>query len=305
MPSGMFNAQAVVEDNRVYVGGGSTSNQNNIVLVYDVNQNSWDTLPKLPVAYFGLAKLAEQLVTVGGIRERGTTTNTVYSFIEDSSDRPWQPIFPPMPTARSGVTAISFKSNLVACGGSNKHEKFLNRVEVFQLRTYQWYQANCLPVASYLLSSTVINAVMYLGGGYQKNDEFASTIMYIPLTTLLETAVLSESMDSHQRFNSTSQQWMTIQRSKHDCSTTLASLDSCLLVLGSTEAGLKVRGKCRLYLAFSKEWVSLAGSPMGSFHPVVANLSDGSLLVFGGSADKRAIACLASKTQVYKLTITV
>lgn len=341
MPSGMFSAQAVVIDDRVYVGGGSMSNQNT-VLVYDVNHDSWDVLPKLSVAYFGLAKLAEQLVTVGGICEQGTTTNTVYSYFQDSTDQPWQPIFPPMPTPRSGVTAVSFESNLVACGGSNRHEKFLDRVEVFKLGTYQWYQASCLPVASYLLSSTEINSVMYLGGGYQQIDEFASTIMYVPLTTLVETAVLADSMASrqcldsdsymtavptdstaslrcfdsdshmtmvstvsmasHQSFNSDSQ-WKTIQRSKHDCNTTLASLDRCVLLLGSTETGLKVRAKCRLYLSFTKEWVSLAGSPVKSFHPVVANLSDGSLLVFGGrcTVDKQT---MAPKTQVYKLTIT-
>ena len=49
-----------------YIDGGSTSCHNNLVLGYDVDQNiMWDTLPKLPVAYFGLAKLTEQLVRVG------------------------------------------------------------------------------------------------------------------------------------------------------------------------------------------------------------------------------------------------
>ena len=65
----MYDATAIVLDNTVYIGGGTTdeSEQSNCICKYTIEKNMWGVLPSCPVTHFGLAKLAGRVIVVGGI----------------------------------------------------------------------------------------------------------------------------------------------------------------------------------------------------------------------------------------------
>ena len=68
---------------KVYCGGGITSGNDHIIYCYDPSQDKWNTLPPLPVSWFGLGQVKGKLVAVGGCM-KGTldVTNDVYTYDE-------------------------------------------------------------------------------------------------------------------------------------------------------------------------------------------------------------------------------
>ena len=70
MPFGMQGyPQVAVLKGKVYIGGGiaSTDRKRQTVMVYDPQQDSYDTLPPYIYMYFTMTVVNSQLVLVGGL----------------------------------------------------------------------------------------------------------------------------------------------------------------------------------------------------------------------------------------------
>ena len=64
---GMYNAQAVVLGNKVYIGGGIMDpGSSSRLLVYDYTKESWEIL-NTPVQWYAFTTYHSQLVLVGGM----------------------------------------------------------------------------------------------------------------------------------------------------------------------------------------------------------------------------------------------
>ncbi len=268
----MYNAHAIVVETKVYVGGGCTKEKKNdsTIFIYDVTNNFWSPLPPCPVTFFGLALIDHQIATVGGriVATKGIT-NLVYTYSDDSKPE-WQPIVPPMPTARHSLTVVSHASNVFACGGRDG-EGISKAVEVFITHEGKWSSTHPLPYPFYQMSSTVIHGTCYLLGGY---DQFAFTdkVVYASLSSLLEGAT-----GSHEH-----SAWKSLAPIRYNCASA-ANCGGCLLAVG----GSRMFGGSRInvYSQVQKKWVSLmdlAGRD-ACFAPIVAELPTGKLLVIGGA----------------------
>ena len=68
LPVGMFNAQAVELNNRVYVGGGDTGDATTTANIYkyDFMADTWATLPS-PTIGAALTSYNSQLLLIGGL----------------------------------------------------------------------------------------------------------------------------------------------------------------------------------------------------------------------------------------------
>ena len=282
----MYHAHAVVVGNAIYTGGGCTKGSDDIVFKYEPQLDEWECLPSCPVTYFGLAKLEDRLVALGGITASKGISNAVYSFDVDAQT--WENTIPSMPTARHSLTAISFQLNLIACGGKDA-TGISNSVEVFQLEAGQWHHAHPLPFPCYHMSATVIHGFCYLLGGF---DQYAFTdkVVYAALPSLLENSASHNSKSKH----APKSPWHSLHSIRYSCATA-ANLGGCLLAIG----GVRAIGSAKvcIYSQLRNAWVKLTNllDRDAYLGPAVAELPKGELLIIGGAKSN-----LDPQTSVYK-----
>ena len=281
----MYHAQALVIGNTVYTGGGCTDDQNrNIVFGYDIELDSWKSLPPCPVRYFGLAELEERLVALGGITHSSGISDIVYTF--DQRSQQWNSTLPNMLTARHSLTAIGFGSNLFACGGKDAW-RVSDTVEVLKAGSSQWCKTYPLPFPCYHMSYTIIRGVCYMLGGFDRHA-FTDKVVYVSLTTLLDGVEKSGSIC----------QWNELHNIRYTCAAA-ANVGGCLLAIG----GGRTFGNAKvcIYCQLRKAWVKLID--LMNVHayvgPAVAELPNGELLVIGG-----ATSSFEPQTTVYKGSIS-
>ena len=165
LPSSGGGGQAIVVGKVVYVKCGGN------VFKYCITEDTCRTLPEPPVTCFSIVYLHKKIVLVGGmLRFKNQVTGDINEFDEASQQWVRSTSIPPMPTARQGTTAVSWTTPtaLIVCGGSDKHNKPMNVVEVYHSKTSQWHAVSPLPFPRYWMTHTVIHDVLCLvssGGG--------------------------------------------------------------------------------------------------------------------------------------------
>ena len=192
MPVGMVGPQAVVMGEKVYMGGGGAevSEDHNQVFQYNPSRDEWSRLPPCQVIGFFMAQFKENLITVGGLIPHVSLTGKVYRFKEQSQK--WEEFLRPMPTARLQFTVATTQSAIVASGGytGTRDGKPVPcaAVEVYSSETSQWYTADSLPVPCLGMTSVTIADTWYLLGGVGTDDKSLTTVLYAPLTALIQKA---------------------------------------------------------------------------------------------------------------------
>ena len=150
--------QVVVFNGKVYIGGGSASStrERQTVIVYDPQQDTWDTLPPYTHDYFSIAVVNNQLVLVGGLDEQ-TVKKTNKLGVWNEQSRQWTHPLPPMITACNSPSVASHNNRwLVVIGGFDDGGTKLSRVEILDTESRQWYHAAPLPQpCSYSLLVTI------------------------------------------------------------------------------------------------------------------------------------------------------
>ena len=162
----MLNAQAVLLNNKVYVGGGCTRGFTTAanIYTYDPTTDTWETLQS-PTRYSALTTYHNKLLLVGGKEtSTGQTTNQLWVFEE--GEQTWTQSIPPMPTSRWEVSAVSYQDCLIVAGGYS--DKPLSTVEVFD--GHQWVTADPLPKRCYFMNSTSHDGHYYLMGGVDQSN---------------------------------------------------------------------------------------------------------------------------------------
>ena len=189
LPFGMIHyPSAVVIGGKVYVGGGSANfMKSNIVMVYDIKNNDWDTLPPYTFFWFSLASVKSQLVLVGGVHCTAKS-RTAELGVWDENERKWeQNSFPPMPTKRSGPMVVTHNNWLVVAGGFSI-ESSISTVEILELSTEVWYTAPQMPIPMCKMSSTTIGNMWYLIGGFCISS--AMKVLCVSLDDLISQTIV-------------------------------------------------------------------------------------------------------------------
>ena len=132
----MSTGQSTVINGKVYYGRGNCDDDNDKhnLHCYDPSQNTWTTLPTLPLCYFGLGQVKGELVTVGGAKktrklsvgdvhsnesgnESDTSEDTGYEYVVtndvyvfDESTQKWKQSIPAKPTSRYSSAVLSHPS---------------------------------------------------------------------------------------------------------------------------------------------------------------------------------------------------
>ena len=259
----------------VYVGGGGGFVQNAAtVMVYSVQTGSWRTLPPSETYYFGMAAANNQLVLVGG---RSTLTRKVTNVLVawDDVSRKWTRPFPAMPTERYLTSPTFYQQWLVVAGGKNLRRTPLNKVEILDTVSGQWYEGSPLAAICAKMSSAINGNMWYLSGrSYSQGAN--KCVLSVCLNELISQAV-------SQSAGSTSSPWQILPEQPLEYSTVLI-LNGALLTVGGENSS-----SIHLYQPGRRSWVKVGDLPYQRWECACTVLPNGEMFVAGGTTKKTDI----------------
>ena len=277
MPVKMILAQAVKLGEKIYTGGGLTENDEDgyQVFQYNISRDEWSCLPPCQVRLFGMDQFAGNLITLGGKTHAGVT-GKVYCFKEGSAK--WEEFLKPMPTARCSPSVATTQSSIVASGGFTGGRAVCTTVEVYSSETYQWHTADPLPTPCGIMTSVTITDNWYQMGGIGTDAINIPTVLYAPLTTLIQKAT----SPTHESAGQISV-WKILPDAPLRTSAA-ASLNGSLLAVGGYNLGIPPSQAVHIFLPFTNSWIRVATGelPEPCRAGAAVQLSCNQLLVVGG-----------------------
>ena len=306
----MSSAQTTVINGKVYCGGGDTDGgddddyaDHHFVYCYDLSQDSWTTLPPLPVRWFSLGQVNGNLVAVGGIEGSFyNATNEVYTY--DERSREWKQTVPPMPTARHSTGVLSLQSVLVVAGGdiSDIEYDYADEVEIFKADTSQWYRTDRLPKRHCSISPAIciIGNTCYALGGCRYPTSLNQSL-YASVDDLLRNAVPANET-TYSGSSDTLSAWKTLANTPTYAPIS-AVLAGNLLAIGGKETPLggAVKKEVYMFSPSTNSWIYISDLPEPRSYAAVAVLSSTEILVIGGWCDMSRVSTTYKGTLMLKV----
>ncbi len=282
MPFGMgLYVQSVVMQGRLYVGGGVagySSDNNYIVMEYDIGSGKWTTLPPYRAHYFAMAVISNQLVLVGG-DEHGRYSKALGVWGADR--KAWTHPYPEMPTARRLCSVVVYNEWLVAAGGMAGVER-LSCVEVLNTDSKQWYAGPPTPTPWSSMKTAVVGDMGYFMGGWD-NTGSATVKVYRTCIPALLSHITSKASNGSER-----QIWKEIPELQITWSTPL-SVNGSLLAVGGRDKNKLVPTAIQFYQPDSGAWVKVGDLPSPRYACTCAMTMDRLMLVAGGRDDQQRL----------------
>ena len=274
----MFQAQAVVIDGKVYVGGGNTGDTSvdRIIFVYDPIQDYWSSLPSAPLSCFGIGRLENELVIIGG--KVGLKASR-YAFVFDNFTKRWKDSLPKLHTARYSPVIVSHQSSILAVGGladnGEKDATVVTSIEVINSEDFEWYVAGYLSrsVSLSLSSAIAVHDSCYVISGYKSAtaDSASKATHFSSVSELLARDRLSPYC------------WQAVTETPHYQSTACC-LGGCLLAVGGSSSpfSMPLHRSIHAYSPTTKSWIFVGNLPKACCHCTAVSLPGGEVLVVGG-----------------------
>ena len=280
MPFGMwYYPQVVVFNGKAYIGGGFASfdRERQTVMVYDPQQDSFDTLPPYTYKWFSMAIVNNQLVLVGGWDvQTDKVTNNLAVWNEES--RKWTHPLPPMTTACSLPSVTSHNNRWLVVMAVASDGTYLSRVEILDTtESGQWYHAAPLPQPCSQGTTVTIGNTCYLLGGFSGGG-LSKKVFCVNLDDLISQAL---SQPAGASAPPTPLPWMTLTDTPEALSTPF-SLNGSLLSVG----GLGDSTAIYHYQPSSKNWIKAGELPAGRACCACTVLPSGEVFVAGGDYNR-------------------
>ena len=280
----MYQGQSVVIGDKVYYGGGFADDEVDKYYVYCYHQQ-FDTWTRLsapgPVKSFGLGKLNDSLMVVGGITTEGEESKKVYTYNE--TNKAWMSVIPDMPISRQFPAVLSLSSAIVVAGGERS-------IGIYT-QEKGWYWSNQpfpVPCSDVTLLATR-KRCFTLAGNFTKEllaSDWFTLSMYVSIDDLLydrDNIVQGRAYENRNEFISPTYRWRELPG---DYSTQVNSLvgtvlASNLVTLG--ERGQPWNNEVRMFSLSQETWTPIGELPddLRADTATLAALSSTNLFVTG------------------------
>ena len=257
----------------MYVGGGHVgfgSDNNYIVMTYDICTGKWATLPPYRAWGFAMTAINNQLVLVGGNEHGGGRSKVVG--VWDADNKQWIHPYPEMHTARSGCSAAVHNKLLVVAGGWSAPRTMLSSVEVMNTNSKKWYARPPTPIPWASMRTATVGDECYFMGGFVATGPPTNTVYFVSLSAL------TTGLNSNTRKGRV---WKEISGLQTTLSTPL-SISGSLLTVGGKDTNYRAVTAIHLYQPDTGEWVKVGDLPTPRYNYICAMIADRELLVAGG-----------------------
>lgn len=272
LPEALCDAQAVVINNKVCVGGHYSKTYSNIYQ-YDPDTDEWSTLTTSPVWFFAMAVIQDKLTVVGGFDPAlQSCSNKLFAWNERALT--WLNSIPDMPTARMHASAVTMGTSLVVAGGRNSTTA-LTTVEVFSLESMQWYSAHPLLLERSSMRTVLHSDYWYLLGGERQGFATARAVC-TPLQSLIDSAL--HKSGSVSRFKAIP--------SLPTSYSAISVLGGTIVCVGGRQGSDNITTAAIFALSADPlSWLEVGELPLPLTNSTAVALSDGEILVIGGQED--------------------
>ena len=270
-PVGHCGHTAVLLNGLVYVGGGYETGYylSYIIYCYDPVNNSWSSSINTPYCDFAMTTLNNKLITAGGEDRSGKVTTQVLIL-----DAGLLKKYTKMITARSLATAAGHQGMLIITGGyGDKGKTLLSSTKLFDSSNGQWYKCSDLPQPHSLLQSVIVDNILYVLSGTDKNKCYSTAVFTAPLDTL----------STHQL------KWNTHQDTPWCRSAPVSVNGTNLLIVGGyTHTGGKATFTSDIHKLnkVSHSWEAIGQIPSARCKSAAVSTADNRVIVIGGLNDK-------------------
>lgn len=295
-PCNITRGSAVVHGSLVYC----STTGSKAVFVYDSNSCAWSTLPECPQQFFALAVVNETLTAVGGFRGL-SPTGALQSLIVDRSEvrdgYKWKELLPQMPTKRGRVAVLCAGKHLIAAGGqlavvggrlgpgvtSNSElgeGGYVNKVEMLDTESNQWYTLASLPEAMTEMSISHCGEYLYLLGGWSSKDR-TKDVFTSHLQTLIRTAnksPKSSSVPAHSALNV----WQRVADVPAYACTSAVLFNTVLVAVGGYDDSETPIDEVYSYEPLGNSWHVVGHLSAPRYQAVAATLPGERVFVVGG-----------------------
>ena len=280
LPVGMRHVQAVVLNNKIYVGGGFSTTLSNIY-TYDPTMDTWETLQS-PTRRSAFTTYRKKLLLVGGgVVSTDETSNQLWVFEE--GEQTWTQPLPPMPTRRRGASAVSTQDHLIVAGGLSKSGD-LNAVEVFDGQ--QWVTADPLRM-SCGIQSTSHDGHYYLTGVSGQG----TSVFYTSLQSLVDKA--TQYPPTSPTNTGQPSVWKTLPDTPHQWSS-ITIFGGALVAVG----GYPNQSSLHLFSPLTQSWLPTGEMPVGVTCTCTVTLPTGEMVVIGGRTRDTSYSPLVYKARI-------
>ena len=252
MPFAMSDfIQSVLVQETVYFGGGDADplDRSHIVLAYNTSTGNWTELPCYKTRYFGMTKINNKLIIVGGWE--GTRVRSKVVGVWGPGANSWSHPYPNMPTARSRCSAVGYNKWLIVAGGRDDHWHSLPIVEVMDTENKQWHTAPPTPVAWDSMKTAIISDTCYFLSGFTTGIKSIKNMYSVSLPDLLSQ------LDSTRGGKEI---WKELAGPALTRSSPL-SISGSLLAVGGMNESRKAVSAIHLYQPAAAKWVKVGDLP--------------------------------------------
>ena len=242
----------------VYVGGGLEVGWKDSYTIncYDPVNNSWSSTINSPYCSFAMTTLNNQLLIVGGRNKSVKRTNQILTM-----DVGHLKNYTKMITARSLATADGHQGMLIITGGYDEKDKRISSTELFDSNNGSWYICNNLPQPHSHLQSVIVDDILYLLGGDNK-DGNPSSAVFIALLDLLSR---------HQV------KWKIDKDTPWCCSVPVSVQGKQLLIVGG-----KYTSNVYKFNKVSHSWQTIGRIPSARYSTAAVSIANNKVIVIGG-----------------------
>jgi serine/threonine-protein kinase PknK len=154
---------------RIYVVGGfqSSGGTTGSAARYDISQNRWKRIPKLPIAvnHAAVTALRARLYVLGGNwPARGAEAKSPRLYRFNPKRKRWRRL-PDAPTARAALAFAGKGRRLYAAGGATKVNDRLRRLEIFDVERRRWRRGAKMPTGRNHVGGAILDGRLYVTGG--------------------------------------------------------------------------------------------------------------------------------------------
>ena len=255
----------------VYVGGGNetVAGSSYTINCYDPVNNLWYSPINTPYCHFAMTSLNDILLIAGGHDRIYEKTNQILTMEAGGQLKDYTKMI----TARSHAVAAGHQGMLIITGGNDHKWNKLSSTELFDSNDGQWYKCSDLPQPQSWLRPVIVDNVLYMLGGMNKDCDSSPAVFTAPLDTL----------PSHQL------KWSTTQDTPW-CGSIPVSLNGThLLIVG----GKKIRNECTLTSDIYKinkvtcSWEAIGHIPSARSASAAVSMANNKVIVIGGSNAKK------------------
>ena len=257
----------------VYMGGGyeTGGGPSYTMNCYDPVNNLWSSPISTPFCHFAMTALNNRLLIAGGRDKDFNSTNQILTMDGHCGQLK---NYTNMITARSYAVAAGHQRMLIITGGQDNEGKMLSSTELFDSSNGQWYKCTDLPQPHAWLKSVIVDNILYLLGGINKDGYNSPTVFTAALDTL----------SSHQL------KWSTNKDTPWCRSAPVSVNGTHLLIVGGNKEMVYSHTRTSDIYKLNKvtlRWKAIGNIPSARSLTAAVSTADSRVIVIGGESDNR------------------